>query len=535
MTPFVGFVALYRHAMRLERIQLPVWIAVLVLTVQSTVASFRTLYPTPSARAGFARSIVGSAVYRALVGPPFDLSTLGGLTAWRLGSLAGILVALMSILSVVRHTRADEEAGRAELIGAGVVGRQAPVTAALAVAGTANVLLALLVGGGLAADGIGAAGSIALGAAIGSLGCLFAGFAAVISQLTSSARTARSVALTTVGAAFVLRAAGDSAPSTSPAIRGLTWLSPIAWAQQVRPFAGDRWWVIALLLGVSILLAGLALRLNGRRDLGAGLFPVRPGPERARPGLSGAFGLAWRLHRGPLIGWTIGFALVGAVFGLLAKSAGQLLDENADLKALLVRAGGTSSVIDAYLAAMFGLLGVVAAAFAVQAMLRLRSEEAEQRMEPILATAASRNRAAGSHLVFAVGGPAVLLVAAGTACGVIRGLEVHDLAGQTARLLSAGLAPLPAVWLFAGWSMALVGMRPRWSALAWGYLGLCLLITELGAGLNLSRWLLDVSPFSHVPSQPGGAVKVVPIVLVLLCGAGLTSAGFAGFRRRDIG
>src|SRR5204863_181177 len=76
-------------------------------------------------------------------------ASLGGLTTWKVGLTELILAAVMSMLTVVRHTRTEEETGRLELIGATVVGRYAPLTAALLTAVLANVAAALLVALGL--------------------------------------------------------------------------------------------------------------------------------------------------------------------------------------------------------------------------------------------------------------------------------------------------------------------------------------------------------------------------------------------------
>ena len=55
-----------------------------------------------------------------------------------------------------------------------------------------------------------------------------------------------------------------------------------------------------------------------------------------------------------------------------------------------------------------------------------------------------------------------------------------------------------------------------------------------GSAMGLSQWVLDISPFTHLPHLPGGHVTVLP--LILLCGVAivLCVAGITGFRRRDI-
>ncbi|HEY7101335.1 MAG TPA: hypothetical protein VH573_06810, partial [Mycobacteriales bacterium] len=100
-----GWAPLLRLALRRDRIILPAWIYGIVLTVVSTASSYQRLYPTEAERAQVAASASTGAL-RAITGPAFDLTTVGGLTAWRVAGLASVLAGLMSLLLVVRHTRA---------------------------------------------------------------------------------------------------------------------------------------------------------------------------------------------------------------------------------------------------------------------------------------------------------------------------------------------------------------------------------------------------------------------------------------------
>src|SRR5690625_5872328 len=56
-----------------------------------------------------------------------------------------VLAALMNIFLVIRHTRAEEQSGRAELIRASVTGRFAPLTASLLVAVITNLIAGTVV------------------------------------------------------------------------------------------------------------------------------------------------------------------------------------------------------------------------------------------------------------------------------------------------------------------------------------------------------------------------------------------------------
>jgi ABC-2 type transport system permease protein len=197
--------------------------------------------------------------------------------------------------------------------------------------------------------------------------------------------------------------------------------------------------------------------------------------------------------------------------------------------------GGHKGLVDAYLAATFGITGLVVAAYTVQATLRLRAEESGGRVEPLLATRVGRIRWALSHLVFAFLGTALLLAVAGAAAGLAYGLQIHDAGGQVARLFAGALVQLPAAWVLAGLGAALFGLAPRFAAFTWAGLIACLLLLELGALLGLSQWLVDVSPFAHVPKLPGGAVIATPFLWLSAVSAALTVVGLAGFRRRDVG
>jgi len=80
----------------------------------------------------------------------------------------------------------------------------------------------------------------------------------------------------------------------------------------------------------------------------------------------------------------------------------------------------------------------------------------------------------------------------------------------------------------------LTGLLPRFAAVAWGALAACLLLLLLGSTLRLNQWVLDVSPFTHVPHLPGGDLAWLPLAALTGIAAVLTAAGLAALRRRDI-
>jgi len=528
---------LTRLAMRRDRIALPAAVYVIVALVAGTAYSFRKLYPTEAGRAALAATGGSNPALRFLYGR-LDGDSLGSLTTWRYGIWAAIFTALMAIFVVVRHTRADEEAGRLELMGSAAVGRDAPLTAGLLPAAGASLLAAGLLCLVLPLAKLPAAGSAMLALGIGGCGLAFTGITAVAAQLASTARGARGIALGVLGVAFALRGVGDSAGADGPS--WLSWASPLGWVQLTRPFAAGRWWVLVLPLALFAAGVAVAFLLAARRDHGAGLLPDRPGPAAASRWLSGPAGLAWRLQRGALAGWAFGFAATFAASGAAAKGVGQLFGTSSALQREFTRIGGQTAIVQAYLAALMLLAGLVGAAYATSAVLRLRTEETAERAEPVLAAAASRVRWGLSHLAVAAGGSALLLAVAGLATGLGYGLRTGSPGPEAARMLGAAMAQLPATLLVAGVAVVLVGWWPGGAvAGAWTAVGAVVVISLFGAALQLSHWGLDISPFTHVPRLPGSAVALrttgTPLLWLSLAALALAAAGLAGLRRRDIG
>jgi ABC-2 type transport system permease protein len=532
-----GTGALARLAFRRDRIMLPAWVYVITAAIASNSYSLNKLYPTAAARADLVASGGQNPALVFLYGRLWG-DSLGAVSAWRYGVWAAIFAALMSIFLVVRHTRADEEAGRLELVGSAAVGRLAALTAGLLVALAANVVLAVLLIVVLVVLGLPVAGSVAFALAITTCGLAFAAVAALAAQLAAGARAARGIAVGVLGAAYLLRAVGDA--SGAGGVSWLTWLSPLGWTEMLRPYTEDRWWVLALPLALTAAATAGAYVLVVLRDHGAGLLPDRPGSATASAWLRSSFGLAWRLQRGTLYGWAAGFAFTFAASGAAAKGIGSLLGGSSQLRNAFTRLGGQAGITDAYLAAIMSLAGLAAAAYATSAVLRLRAEETGGQAEPLLATAIGRTRWGLSHIAVAVVGTAVLLAVAGVAAGLGYGLRTGTAGPEVARLLGASLAQLPASLVVAGAAVVLFGLLPRASvAGAWTVVGVLVLIALFGQVLRLSQPILDVSPFTHVPKLPGAAVTVrttgAPLLWLSLAVLALAAAGLAALRHRDIG
>jgi ABC-2 type transport system permease protein len=525
MTAFAGTPSLVRLALRIDRIRLAVWVLALVGITGASARAVASTYGTPAQIASYSRNLGSSPATVATSGPPVALDQIGGIVVFETSLTVLIGVALMAALTVVRHTRADEEAGRTELLASTVVGRHADTTAALLVASGASVLVGLGVALSVLGPDFPALAAALYGASVAAIGICFAAVATVAAQLMSQSRAATGTTLAVLALAFGLRAIGDVRGS------GLSWLSPIGWSQQIRLFDGDRWWPLLISLLVSGVLLGAAAWLTTRRDVGSGVLADRRGPARASRLLSSPLGLAWRLQRGTVLAWAVGLALLGVVFGSVAEQLEDLVADNPTLEEYFAQTGG--SITDAYFAVALLFMGLGAAGFAVASTLRVHGEEVSGRVGPVLAAAVSRRRLLLESLVVTVGGAVVLLTAGGLGIAVADAL-VRDDWSSVVRLASLAWVQLPAVLVLVGVAVLLTGWATRATALAWVAVGFAVVVGWLGGLLRTPSWISGLSPFEHLPQVPVDEVRVAPLALLTLLAALLVAVGEAGFRRRDI-
>lgn len=517
--------ALARLTLRRDRTRLGIWAAALVALPVLGVVSMDSLYPTPADLQVYADTAGSSPAAIALNGPGHGLDQLGGVVVFEIGGYLAIAMALLNVFTVGRNTRAEEEIGRLELFRSAVVGRHAALAATLLVVATVNVAVGAAVAVGMGLLGVAWSGAILFGVSLTAIGLTFAAITAVAAQLAEYVRGTYAIAGAALGFSYVIRAAGDVGDGT------LSWLSPVGWAQATRAFDDERWWPLAL-IGVFVVLAvGTAVVLESRRDLGGGLVPQRPGPAVASRTLRHQLGLVWRLHRGSIAGWSVGVLIAGAAFGMVGNETEDMLADSPELIDLMGGAGRDLTDVFFQMTALIVALAVTG--YTVSSALRARAEEQAGRVEPLLAGALGRSRWNAAQLVVPALGAAALLTIAGVAAGVAHAATTGE-ADQVARILGATVSFLPAVWLIGGLAVALFGVAPRLSLLAWGVLAASAVASLLGEAFQLPNWARNLSPFEHVPDLPGGDVSWGALTALTALAIGLTAAGVVGFRRRDL-
>jgi ABC-2 type transport system permease protein len=527
---FTGVSTLVRFVLRRDRVKLPAWTGGLGLFVIYLAAALPNVAGTEEDLRG-ASQLFNDPIGRLMIGPGygFDEPTMERFVANGYGLYFALLAALMSILLVVRHTRLEEQTGRAELIRADRVGRSAPLTATVIVAVITNLVGGVLVFAMLVGyAGFAVRGSLVFAAAIVATGLAFAGVTTITVQLSQYARAAAGMAGGVLGLAYLLRAGGDMGAQGGTA---LSWTSPLAWPQQTAPFVLDRWWPLALSLGFAVVTTAVGYELSERRDLGASWLATRPGAAEGAEALGTPVGLAARLQRASILGWGVSLAVGGLAFGAYADAMLDAFEELPDVFAELF--GGGDQLLAGYLAYMAVFMAYLVGAYAVTAVQGLRGEETGGRLEPVLATPVGRWTWLGSNLAVIAGAVAVIMAVAGFFTGVGAALVTGD-ARHLWELTLAHLNQVPAVWVVLAVATLAFGVLPRAVPAAWALVAFGLIAGTFGPLLDLPEAVLDLSPFAPAAAMPLEDFRFAPVMVLTVIAVAIAAVGFLGFRRRDL-
>ena len=514
-----------RHFLRRDRWMLLWWTIGTTVLYWSQAVSVDGLYRTQAELDRAAALMSGNAAFVAMAGPARALNTIGGQVSWQATAFGAVVAGLMSMVLVGRHTRAEEESGRDELLRAAAVGRLAPMTAAVVDALVANVLLGACVALSLVTYPLAVADSLALGLGLTLCGWAFTGTALLAAQLTSSTRGMYGIAGALIGLAYALRAIGDVGNPV------LSWLSPIGWYQSMHAFSGVRWWPALLLLAAAAAATWSAYAVFARRDFGAGVLAARPGPAGSGRRLASGWGLAWRLQRASVVGWSAVLLLIGFSYGSIGSDVGGLVGDSQASRDLFVQSAG--DLAEGFYATSILMLALTATGFAISSALRARGEEDDGRVEALLATGLSRQRWLLGHAGVTVVGTGVVLLAGGLGLGTGYALATGD-AGAGATYVGAVLGYAAAVLVLGALALLLYGLAPRAAPLAWLALVFAVVVMLFGELFRLPQWLQDVSPFEHLALVPAAEFRWAPFVALLGVAAVLGVLGLLGFRRRDV-
>jgi ABC-2 type transport system permease protein len=487
--------------------------------------AYREAYPTLADREQLVRSFADNQAVRLLYGVPHDLLTVGGYLSWRLGAYT-ILAGLWGVLAAVRALRAEEDAGRQELLLAGPVGRATAFRGALLgiAAGAAVLWLALFVG--ILAGRAGVGGSAYLALALVSPVAVFVGVGALASQAAPTKRMATAIGGSVLAAALLLRMVADTSSAG-----WLRWATPLGWAEELRPFTGAQPLVLLLPVAASALLLVASARIAQRRDVGAGLLAAHDSAPARLALLSSPTALALRTLRGGLVGWLVGIGAFALIMGVIADSVSSGLSKS--VQDLLEKLGTSANSASGYLGFSFQYFILALSIFACFQLAAMRDDESELRLETLFALPVRRGRWFAERLGLALAMAAVLALAAGLLAWAGASSQGADV--PFGRMVEAAANCLPTVLLFLGLGALALALAPRGGpAIAYAIVGVAFLWETIGGLVEAPSWALDISPFHHVGLVPAEAFQATGAVALTAIGAlaGLTAAWL--FDRRDL-
>ena len=512
--------------------------------ILNAVAYISVAGATRAERAAFAHSmeILGRQL-SYLLPRPVQLDTMGGYLTWRALSVVAIVYAVWAMLAATGAGRGDEEKGLTETwLAAGVSrARWLGTRAAAFVVGAAVSLVVTL-----AATALGAAianDPLPLQAVAAEFLPLFAltvwGFGAglCMAQLVTTRRVASVTGGIVIVGLFTLNSSLRAGVDPGP----LKWLSPFYLFDRSAPLLADGSVDVPatiLSLAVAVVLVGLSVWAFGHRDVGGAL--IRGRAASGRP--------VWRPAADPLLrlpvlaavdqqrGWIVGWATTMAILAyFLSSLARTIVDGFRDIPAMQVylERAGIGGYADVVGVIWFSTALLLIAIFVVAQVNSWAADDAEGRLEMVLAAGASRTRIVFERIAALL--VAGTIVATVSSAGVYIAATVFDIPVPGDRLVIATALVLPVVFALGSFGHALVGWRPR------------LAVLLVAAVAVISYFTLEFTPLFAWPDWVGRTSFFVlygtPMTTVdwggaatlMAIGIGGTGLALVSMLRRDVG
>ena len=527
---FANTGVLMRFILRRDRIRLLLWIFGISAFAIFIAALLPELYMAGTDKVVLAETMKNPAI-------TFMLGYSAGLDNYTDGAVMGhfmlvftaIFIAIMSILFVTRHTREDEEEGRTEMINSLQVGRLSFVTSSYILLVITHIITSLIIGFGIYAldyETMNLEGSLLFGIAIGTIGIFYASITVLFAQLVSNSRATLALSFAFLIIEYIVRGAGDVSASASSLI------SPLGLIVRTEVYVNNHYWPILILLGISLLVFLIALYLNSIRDLGAGLLPTRQGKSHASRFLRSPFALALKLQKTTIISWLLAMFVLGIAYGSLLGDLEGFVNNSEMILQMLPDFEGMN-LTESFITMLMTIVSVLGTIPVVMFVLKLSSEEKKTRTEPLLTSPISRNKLIYSYIVIGLVSAVLMQLASmiGLWSGAVFAME-DAIAFEV--LFKALFANIPAMWIFVGVAVFLIGWFPRLTGITWVFLAYSFFVEYMGEMLKLPEWMNKVSPFYHIPSIPAEKFEATTLLMIMFIAFLLIGLGSIGYNRRDI-
>lgn len=524
---------LTRFSFKRDWLKLSVWAIVLIGLFVGVAAKFTSLYGSKASIDQIIKTLKSPAMVSLFGKMPAGPYTTADVFAAEMTVFMAIVAAVMNFYFIIHNTRGEEESGILEMIQAHSVGRLSNLSAALVESFIFNFGIGLIYAIGLQFAGLTGTdtnGNFLLGLGLGAAGFMFASLAAVLAQLTDNSRTATILSYLIFGIMYIARMITDISNSK------YTWYVPMGWVEKFSTYKDNNWLPLFLMLFLSVILILVAFYLNSHRDVGSGLIATRPGRATASDFLRGPLSLFWRLNRVSIIVWFLGIMILGATYGSIFNTVGDIIKTNPMMKQLL----STSAINTANLLIIKEFIAVLLIVFAALALIPgislvnyLKSGESKGYLEIIHATQTSRFK-----LFFSIVGLATITSVAVLFAGIYGlsagGNAVMNKPIAMSVFMRGFYGYLSPMLVMLSISIFLIGWLPKLSVLNYGYLVLAFMIQYFGKLLKLPDWTDKLTPFGFINHVPVKNFDVATFWWQIGIAVILVIIGYLGYRRRDL-
>ncbi len=533
-THYANTATLLRLNLRRNWLKITLWLVGVVGLMAGAAAKFNGLYGTEKTMASIITTLKTPAMV-SLLGPftaakPY---TVANIYAAEMMVFMGLFVAMMNIYFAVHATRADEDSGVAEMIRAHASGRNASLTAAFLQLLLINLTAGILEALGLQVSGMtgmNVAGNWLFGLGLAAFGMMFGSFSLCFAQIADNSRGATIMSYTWLGLLFIARMVTDiQAPDT-------TWYTGYGWIEKLDIYGHNNWLPVGLMVITTVAVTAVTIWIAATRDVGAGRLPQRSGRRNASRWLRGPLALIARLERTSTIIWLIGLLILGATYGSIFGTAGNLLNSNPTMAKLI----GTAATHAANRTIVLAFTNKLAVIFVILAtipglitLLRLNTDERKGYFEQLHARSVSRLR-----LFTSVAGYGLVIAIAAFFCGmlgmILAGNASMPAAPSFAHFMRAFWGYAPAIIVTYGVAALLVGLLPRWQNVAWLLPAYGFFSLYLGSLMDFPNWATKLTPYGWVNNVPTKAVAWPTAGWMVAVGAVLIVCGFYAYARRDL-
>ncbi len=467
---------------------------------------------------------------RILFGPPVALDDPGGFTVWRTGTPVQVLTAVWALLTATRLTRGEEDAGRSDLLLAGRLRAADLLTRCLITMAAAVVVIASALALALLLTGTQPAGALVHAGGILGMTLTFAAAGALAAQILPTRAAASGLAVAALGVSLLLRMLADGIGTFSWA----AWITPFGLTARAAPYAGNRLTPLLVLAAFAVLLAGAAVIVASRRDLGRGLLNPSGRRHPKTRLLHSITGFAVRRALRATVGWATGIAAYFLLVGALIASVLRFLQENPKFAEFAATAGfGGLGTAEGFAAAIFSLLAIPVGLYAATRIAAFAADETDRRSTPLFALPIRRQRFAITEIAVTAAGVLVLLTTAGLALWA--GTSITAAPFGIASALGGAWNTTPIALLALGAAVFALGWVPR----AVGLFGAVpvaggFLVNVVLQSTEAPGWLTYLTPFGHVAAVPASPPDWGAIAVLTAIAGSLAALGVLGYNRRDL-